>query len=168
VYRELQLGGTLKSSEDGYLLDLSLPGQHKTSSAFGPTCTPVPPRVTASIAALVSVGGPLTDGDYLFHGDERTTALPPFAFSRLVKAAFKAYGGGVAMCPKDVRAAYITFLRDGYDEGEHDDAVLASAAKAMRHSSAMQQSVHYDKHKAKRTVSAAMSVADAFASRYTL
>ena len=124
------------------MLDLSLPGQHKTSSAFGPTCTPVPTRVAAAITALVSIEG-LANGDYLFYGERRTTALSPVAFSRLVKATFKMYSDGcVAMCPKDVRAAYITFLRDGYDEGAHDDAVLTSAAKAMRHSSSMQQSVH--------------------------
>lgn len=159
----------------------------------------MPSRVAAAIAAFVSVGG-LRDGDFLFSAEDHTTALDPTAFGRLVKATFKTYGG-VAMCPKDVRSAFITFLRDGYEDGQHDDAVLAGAAKAMRHSSAMQQSMHCacapdrtrsslhadveltaappilllshprfadDKHKSQRTVSAAMSAADAFAGRYAL
>ena len=39
-----------------------------------------------------------------------------------------------AMCPKDCRASFITWLRDG----DHGDAVLASAAKDMHHGVAMQ------------------------------
>ena len=78
-----------------------------------------------------------------------------------VKATFKTYGG-VAFCPKDVRASFVTWLRSG----EHGDSVLAEAAKQMRHSSSMQASVHYDKARSERVVSAASRVADAFAATF--
>ena len=53
VYRQLQLGATLKPTEDGYQLDLSLPGQHKTASVFGPAITTVTDGVASAITALV-------------------------------------------------------------------------------------------------------------------
>jgi hypothetical protein len=53
-------------------------------------------------------------------------------------------------------------------DGDHDSDVLQSAAKQMRHSSAMQASAHYDKNKSDRVVSAAMRAADAFARRFTI
>jgi len=38
----------------------------------------------------------------------------------------------------------------------------------MHHSSKVQASAHYDKHRSSRVVSAAMSTADTFAAGYTL
>ena len=162
VYRQLRLGGTLKSVEDGYQLDLSLPGEHKTASVFGPACTTVTAAVADAIAALVATDK-LQDGEYLFHAaTNRHTPLDSTAWGRLVKATFEAYGG-VALCPKDCRASFVTWLRSG----EHGDDVLTSAARQMRHSSQMSASATYNKEKAARVVSAASKVADAFAQRFT-
>ena len=161
VYRQLQLGGTLKSVEGGYQLDLSLPGEHKTASVFGPACTTVTAAVGDAIAALVAADK-LQDGEYLFHAaTNRRAPLDTTAWGRLVKATFKAYGD-VALCPKDCRASFVTWLRSG----EHGDDVLTSAARQMRHSSQMSESATYDKEKAARVVSAASKAADAFALRF--
>ena len=161
VYRQLQLGGTLKSTEDGYQLDLSLPGQHKTSSVFGPAITTVTDGVAKAIAALVHLDS-LTDGEYLFHATDRTSPLNSTQWGLLVKEAFRVYGGA-AMCPKDCRASFVTWLRSG----EHGHDVLTSAAQQMRHSSKMSASATYDKEKAARVVSAASKAADAFAQQFT-
>ena len=37
VYRLLQLGSSLKANDDGFQMDLSEPGAHKTAAIFGPT-----------------------------------------------------------------------------------------------------------------------------------
>ena len=78
-----------------------------------------------------------------------------------MQAAFKAHSS-VALSPKDCRASFVTFLKDG----DHGDEALRAAAKAMRHSSAMADSAHYDKHGSDRVVAAAVSVADVFARRF--
>jgi hypothetical protein len=161
VYRQLRLGGTLKPVDGGYQLDLSLPGEHKTASFFGPACTTVTAAVANAIAALVAADK-LQHGEYLFHAaTNRRAPLDTTAWGRLVKATFKAYGD-VALCPKDCRASFVTWLRSG----EHGDDVLTSAARQMRHSSQMSESATYDKDKAARVVSAASKAADAFALRF--
>ena len=71
---------------------------------------------------------------------------------------------GVSLSPKDCRASFVTFLRDG----NHGDETLKAAACAMRHSSTMAASASYDKHGSDRVVAAAVSVADAYAARFTL
>ena len=163
VYRQLQLGGTLKSVEDGYQLDLSLPDAHKTASVFGPACTTVTASVADAIAALIAADE-LQDGEYLFHAAaNRNAPLDPTLWGRFVKATFKAHGG-VALCPKDCRASFITWLRSG----EHGNEVLTSAAEQMRHSSTTSASATYDKEKAARVVSAASKAAEAFANRFTV
>jgi hypothetical protein len=78
-----------------------------------------------------------------------------------VQTTFKAYSG-VALSPKDCRSSFITFMRDG----DHGDEVLASAAQAMHHSSAVAQSAAYDKHGTDRIVAAAVKAADAYAKRF--
>ena len=80
-----------------------------------------------------------------------------------MQTAFKMYAG-VALSPKDCRSSFITFMRDG----DHGDEVLASAAQAMHHSSAMAASATYDKHGTDRIVSAAVKAADAYAKRFTV
>ena len=161
VYRQLQLGGTLKSVEDGYQLDLSLPGEHKTASFFGPACTTVTAGVADAIAALVTADK-LQDGEFLFHAaTNRRAPLDTTAWGRLVKSTFKAHSD-VALCPKDCRASFVTWLRSG----EHGDDVLTSAARQMRHSSQMSESITYDKEKEARVISAASKAADAFALRF--
>ena len=64
IYRLLKLGSTLIASEDdGFQIELSEPGQHKTSAIFGATCTTLPSNVAAAIAALVSIDK-LVQGEY--------------------------------------------------------------------------------------------------------
>jgi hypothetical protein len=53
-------------------------------------------------------------------------------------------------------------------DGDHGSDVLKSAAESMRHSSAMQASAHYDKHKSDRIVAAAVRATDEFARRFAL
>ena len=52
-------------------------------------------------------------------------------------------------------------------DGEHGSEVLTSAAAAMRHSSTMAASAHYDKHGTDRVVAAAVKAADDFARQFT-
>ena len=47
----------------------------------------------------------------------------------------------LALCPKDARSSFITFLRSG----DHDDETVKAAAIAMRHSSKIQASAAYNK-----------------------
>jgi len=116
----------------------------------------------AGTAAETEVADKLQGGEYLFHAaTNRRLPLDFTAWGRLVKATFKAYGD-VALCPKDCRASFVTWLRSG----EHGDDVLNSAARQMRHSSQMSESATYDKEKAARVVSAASKAADAFALRF--
>ena len=127
VYRELQLGGTLKPVGTSFQIDLER-GSHKTSSSFGPSRTTVTESVAVRIHALISLDG-LQPGEYLFHGADRNAPLTPSSWTRVVKATFKAHSG-VALSPKDCRSSFITFMRDG----DHGDEVLTSAATAMHHS----------------------------------
>ena len=161
VYRTLKLGGSLKARGNGaYQIDLSERGAHKTSAIFGPSRTTVTPAVAERIHALVTFDA-LQEGEFLFHAATRTTPLEKSAWTRYVQAVFKRYAG-VAFSPKDCRASFVTFLKDG----EHGDETLRAAAVAMRHSSAMADSAAYDKHGSDRIVAAAVTVADAFASRF--
>jgi uncharacterized membrane protein YgcG len=162
VYRLLQLGGSLKHMGGGsYLIDLSERGAHKTSAVFGPSRTTLTSLVAARIHTLVVLEG-LQPGDYLFHAAAgRRTAPETWTWTRVVQAAFKRFSG-VALSPKDCRSSFVTFLRDG----DHGDETLRAAAKAMRHSTTMAASAHYDKHGSDRIVASAVSAADAFARRF--
>jgi hypothetical protein len=51
-------------------------------------------------------------------------------------------------------------------DGDHGSDVLKSAAESMRHSSAMQASAHYDKHKSDRIAAAAVRATEEFARRF--
>ena len=55
--RLLRLGDTLKPTATGFDLDLSRPGQHKTSAAFGPTITAVPAPTTKLLTAWLGATG---------------------------------------------------------------------------------------------------------------
>ncbi|MDC0525816.1 hypothetical protein OAO87_02360 [bacterium] len=106
----------------------------------------------------------LQPGECLFHTvADRRAALQKSAYTRYVKTVFKAHSG-VALSPKDCRSSFVMWMRDG----DHDEAALRAAAKAMRHSSTMASSAHYDKHGTDRVVAAAVRAAEAFADRYTL
>ena len=53
-------------------------------------------------------------------------------------------------------------------DGDHGDEVLASAAQAMHHSSAVARLAAYDKLGTDRIVSAAVKAADTYAKRFTI
>ena len=160
VFRLLKLGGTLKQVDDSFQVDLSEPGAHKTAAIFGPTCTTVTAGVAERISQLIEADK-LVGGEFLFHEADRRAALAPSAWTRLVKATFKAHSG-VALCPKDCRSSFITWMKDS----DHSDEVCRSAAKAMRHSSTVADSAAYDKHKSDRVVGPAMKAAEAFAKQF--
>ena len=162
VFRLLKFGGSLKKVDDSFQIDLSEPGSHKTSAIFGPTCTTVTSGVAERISQLIE-SDTLLIGEFLFHDEDRRVPLAPSAWTRLVKATFMAHSG-VALCPKDCRSSFVTWMKDG----DHGDEVCRSAAKAMRHSSTVADSVAYDKHKSGRVVESAMKVADAFANLFAL
>ena len=168
VYRQLQLGSTLKQAVDGsYQIDLSRRGAHKTSATFGPTRTTVTPSVASRIDALVQADG-LQTGEYLFHlASDRSAPLAPAAWTRYVQATFRTYSAtatspGVALSPKACRSSFVTWLRSG----DHGDETLKAAAQAMHHSSKMAESAAYDKHGSDRIVAAAMRAANEFALQF--
>ena len=70
--------------------------------------------------------------------------------------------GDVALCPKDARSSFITFLRSG----DHDDETVKQAAVAMRHTSQMQASATYDKGSSDKAVAAVMKVAGDFSAKF--
>ena len=164
VFRLLMMGKTLKQVDgDGFQIDLSEPGAHKTAAVFGPTCSTVTAGVAERIAQLIDADH-LVAGEYLFHDNaDRRQPLSPTAWTRLVKATFMAHSG-VALCPKDCRSSFITWMKDA----DHGDEVCRSAAKAMKHSSTVADSAAYDKHKAARVVEAAMKAADTFAKQFAI
>ena len=162
IMRSLQIGGTLKTIQGGYELDLSTPGSHKTSAVFGATKTTIAASIKPWLDRYIALAG-VAQNDFLFHvrGDKRTS-LAPSAWTKLIKAIFARHGG-VALCPKDCRSSFVTFLRSG----EHDDEAARSAAVAMRHSSKTQASASYDKGGSDRRVSAAMKVASDFSAKFS-
>ena len=163
VVRTLQLGVTLKrKDDDSYELDLSDPGAHKTSAVFGATRTTINASITPLLDRYIKLAN-IPDGGFLFHAHgDKLDAIDPSAWSKRVKATFARHGD-VALCPKDVRSSFITFLRSG----DHDDETVKAAAIAMRHSSKMQASATYDKGGSDRRVSAAMKVAEEYSSKFS-
>ena len=109
VYRLLQLGSSLKANDDGFQMDLSEPGAHKTAAIFGPTRTTITPSVAERITHLIAADT-LAVGEYLFHGADRRSPLASAAWTRLVKAAFKTHSG-VALCPKVSRLTSLSSAR---------------------------------------------------------
>ena len=161
VVREFELGKTLRASADGgYLLDLSEPGQHKTSAATGPTRTTVPTKVCAAIDKLLELEG--RDSGFIFASAAGATApLSPTAWGRFVKRLFERYAG-VSVTPKDLRASFVTWLKTG----DHGDHVLKAAAAAMRHSSSTQASAAYHLGASDQAAAAAVKAASDFAARF--
>ena len=163
VIRKLQLDETLKRQADGsYVLDLSQPGAHKTSSTFGATRTTINASVTHWLDRYIAEADIPSSG-FLFHSrNDKFTAVLPTNFARLVKKTFERHGD-VALCPKDTRASFITFLRSG----DHGDEAVQAAALAMRHSTKIQASAAYDKSACDRRVRAAMKVAEDYSAKFT-
>ena len=113
VLRKLQLGGSLIPAGDAvYKLNIATPDAHKTAAAFGPTLTTMSRAVGVRIKAYIEAAG-LKHGHFLFYeGDDASKALEPYAWTRLVKRVFKAHSvRGVALAPKELRAAFVTFLK---------------------------------------------------------
>jgi hypothetical protein len=163
VLRTLKLGGSLKRKPDSsYELDLSDPGAHKTSATFGATRTTINESITPWLDLYMQAAA-ITDGCFLFHAPgNKLKAISPSAWTQRVKATFARHGD-VALCPKDARSSFITFLRSG----DHDDETTKAAAVAMRHSSKMQASDTYDKGSSDKRVSAAMKVAADYSARFS-
>ena len=164
IVRSLKLGTTLKRKPDGsYELDLSEPGAHKTSAVFGPSRTTINASIAPWLDRYIELAEIPADGGYLFHArDDKLDVISPSAWTHRVKATFGRHGG-VALCPKDARSSFVTFLKSG----EHDDDAVRAAAAAMRHSSKTQASASYDKGASDRRVAAAMKVAADFSAKFT-
>ena len=194
VTRQLRLGVTLKPTPGGgFDLDLSTPDAHKTAAAFGPTVTAVPAPTCALLRAWLALDGlpsaatasqPPQQQPYVFvpppassassstsaassssSSSDATSghAAPVTAkrWTKVVQAAFKRHAG-VALCPKDLRSSYITWLRSE----ANTDAMLKSAAFAMRHSTVQQAGPAYDKERSSRLSSAAVQQAQAHAAGF--
>ena len=162
VVRSLMLGGSLKRKLDGYQLDLSEPGAHKTAAVFGATKTDINASITPWLDDYIQLAA-IPDGGFLFHkrGDF-STVVSVTTWTRIVQATFERHSG-VKFCPKDARSSFITFLRSG----EHDDEAVKAAAVAMRHSSKTQASAAYDKGSSDRRVRAAMKVAMDYSGKFS-
>ena len=163
VVRLLKLGASLKRKANGiYELDLSKPGAHKTSAVFGATRTSINASITPWLDRYIKLAS-IPPGGYLFHSKGDTfEVVPASTWTDRVKAIFARHGD-VALCPKDARSSFITFLRSG----DHDDETVKAAAIAMRHSSKIQASAAYNKGASDRRVSAAMKVVADYSAKFT-
>ena len=112
VTRTLQLGATLKRKDDGsYELDLSQPGAHKTAATFGATRTAINASITPWLDRYIKLAN-IQDGRFLFHAPgDPLNVVSPSTWTERVKAIFARHGD-VALCPKDARSSFITFLPD--------------------------------------------------------
>ena len=89
-------------------------------------------------------------------------SVSPANWTRLVKKIFARHGD-VALCPKDTRSSFITFLL----RGDHGDEAVKAAAAAMRHNSKTQASAAYNRGGCDRRVAAAMKVAATHSSKFS-
>ena len=131
---------------------------------FGPIKTSVSESIGRAIDAYIEISnvGRALPRPYLFHA--RTDPSKPYSRSswcRLIKGLFGRYAGR-EFTPKDLRASFITFLRSDHNDQE----LLKSAAIAMRHSTQMQASEHYDKNKNDTLVRSAMILCESYASKF--
>ena len=91
-------------------------------------------------------------------GSDVSQPPSPSAWPRLVQATFHRHAG-VKLAPKEVRSAFVTWLRSS----KQSDETLRAAALALRHSSKMQKSAAYDKGSSDQLIAAAVDVTRAFA-----
>jgi len=68
----------------------------------------------------------------------------------------------VPLCPKELRASFVEFLKTA----NHGDETLRAAARAMRHSSKTQASASYARGESDRVIAAAVRVAELYASNF--
>jgi hypothetical protein len=131
VLRTLQLGSTLCKRNGVWMLSLSEPELHKTSKLFGAQTTELNASVVEWLDRYLELTS-IPNGGYLFHAkSDVTEPLSPQGWTRLVQSIYFKHAN-VRMCPKDLRASYITFLRSA----DVDDDLVRATATAMRHSSA--------------------------------
>lgn len=162
LVRTLRLGDTLRLGNDGgYNLVVSKPEAHKTVAVFGASNTQFNASTAVWIQQYIEIAA-IPDRGYLFHAkDDTASPLESALWTRLVQRVYKKHAG-VAICPKDLRASFISWLRSG----EHGDEVLKAAAVAMRHDSQTAASATYDKEGTQRLVESAMKVAAAASAQY--
>ena len=101
VVRLLRLGDTLKRTDNGYDLDLSEPGCHKTSLIFGPTITSVAPSISAKISEYIALHNKPDTYIFCVKGNP-SRALTPSGWTKRVQICFKRHAG-VPFSPKDLR-----------------------------------------------------------------
>ena len=87
--------------------------------------------------------------------------VAPSSWTELVKAAFKRHAG-VPLAPKELRSSLVCWLRSD----ANSDAVLKSAAWAMRHSTQQQAGPSYDRERGARLSKAAVDAVGAHAARF--
>lgn len=157
LIRKLRLGHTLKKAEGGgWRLDLSKQRDgHKTSKFYGPFAARLPSEldpVLDKYAAMLELGGLDGKEAYLFYP---VTGKPDRAMESSAWTAYvrKLFGklSGTEIAPKTLRSIFITWLRETTDCPE----VLKSAAHAMKHQQATQESGHYDANADTKLVKAA-------------
>ena len=130
VLRTLQFDSTLCKRDGVWVLSLSEPEQHKTSKLFGAQTTELNASIVKWLERYLELT-PIPPGGFLFHANgDVNESLSPQGWTRLIQSIYYMHAK-VRLCPKDLRASYITFLRSA-DVG--DDLVRATAT-AMRHSS---------------------------------
>ena len=169
VARQLRIGVTLKPTADGsgFQLDLSTPDAHKTAAAFGPVVTSVPAPAAALLKAWLALTArdtPAALAKQLYvwvPSDDDTKAVAPSSWTELVKAAFKRHAG-VPLAPKELRSSLVCWMRSE----SNSDAVLKSAAWAMRHSTQQQAGPAYDRERGARLSKAAVDAVGAHAARF--
>ncbi len=177
VIRTLSHGYTLKEQgPTGWVIDLTVPGLHKTSRCYGPQITPVSSLVVPSLEKLIEArkgdGFDFVEEDeapanrtsrqYLFHTSHSTRCYDSSAWTKRVKAAFQRFSpSGTATPPRLLRSAFVTALRSDPDCPRE---ILESAAIAMKHSVATQKA-SYDLEAQLRLTEKAFAWAEQYAQR---
>ena len=164
-YRLLRIGTTLqRGASGGWQLVLETPDAHKTAATFGPSRTTLCAPIVAPLEAYLKAAGLLDSQTapphpFVFSAGSDVSQPPsPSAWTRLVQATFHRHAG-VKLAPKEVRSAFVTWLRSS----KQSDETLRAAALALRHSSKMQKSAAYDKGSSDQLIAAAVDVTRAFA-----
>ena len=93
--------------------------------------------------------------------DDGSAPLASPRWTELVQRVFKRHAG-VPLAPKELRSSLVTWLRSD----ANSDAVLKSAAFAMRHSPAQAAGVAYDKERSERLSKKAVEAVRAHAARF--
>jgi hypothetical protein len=171
VVRRLAFGDTLKKRDGSYHIDLTS-FKHKTSRYYGPSMTPISPRLTELLDTWLAMtqtfefdeldpDATRTQRRYLFtQKNDPNRCVDSSGFTAFVKASFKEHTpNGEAPCPTLLRSAFITTLR----ETTTDNEILKSAAIAQKHSITMQSSDVYDLETHVRLTQKAMEWCEGYA-----